>query len=224
MRLKVNSREKVLADNTIRKCSPTCYFFSNGGPGCRFYQAEHVKHGELCKYDLEKLKQYTEAFLTGDNTIIKSDASQMTATIMMQLQRMLEQVNVEGVTLQEPILDSKGNPIYIPDPKWHVSMGGQPRMVIAMRTVDHPLINRVIQLTRSLGINLSEFKLTPKSADEKATVSGHIIVEKQIDMATILKERKKVDDRFREALERGNEMTKRDPVFQQLVADGEITQ
>jgi len=76
--------------------------------------------------------------------------------------------------------------VYIPDPEWDPQSGEARLMVPCMRIKEHPLISRAIQLAKSIGINLSEFKLTPKSADEKQQVSGHLIVEHQLDMKQVI--------------------------------------
>jgi len=173
-------------------------------------------------YDLVRMKQYAEAFNTGETALIKEDASKITALVMMQVENMLQQVAVEGATIEEPMVDAKGSVVYIPDPEWDPQSGEARLMVPCMRIKEHPLISRAIQLAKSIGINLSEFKLTPKSADEKQQVSGHLIVEHQLDMKQVMNERMKTEQRFLKAVEQGNEMTKEDPVFQQLLEQGDI--
>ena len=224
MRLRKKEKQK-LSDSPIRKCSEDCYLFKNGGQGCRFYQEGLVKFGETCQLDLQKLKEYSDAFLNADNRVIKEDAAKINASIVMLINRMLEQVTQEGVTVQEPILDAKGNPIMIPDPKWNPAdhpPGARPPLTPALRIKDHPLISRAIQLAKSLGINLNEFKLTPKSAEEKRQVSGHILVENPESLEKLLKQREKVEEKFKEALEKGAEMTLNDPVYKELMEDGDI--
>ena len=208
--------------NAIRKCSDECYFFKNGGDGCAYYTKKRVKFGQSCLYDLNQIKEYAVAFETGDTTKIKEDAAGVTAMIMMQIRRMLEQVNVEGVTIQIPMTDAKGQPVWIPDPEWKPEMGGTRPLVVAMIIKDHPLIARCIQLTRALDINLSEFKLTPKSADEKRQVSGHILAENPLSMEEVMAARKLVEDKFVKAIEDGNKMTLKDPIYQKLTDEGEV--
>lgn len=214
--------QKDLQMNAIRKCSVDCYFFKNGGEGCQFFIKKQVKHGEVCMHDMVQLKNYADAFRDNDLEYVKKDASGITAMLMMQIRRMLEQVAIEGVTVEEPMVDAKGQPVWIPDPNWRPGDSDQPRMVVAMRMKDHPLIQRSIQLARSIGVDLAEFKLTPKSADEKKSVSGHIITGDQKDMKQIMEDRKVIEDRFLEAMKKGTEMTKKDPIYIQLAADGEI--
>jgi hypothetical protein len=214
--------KKRMGDTPVRRCSKKCYLFQEGGSGCRFYQAKQVEFGEPCLYDLHKMKQYSDAFVTGDNSAIKEDASRITAQVMSQIDRMLEQVNLEGVTIKEPIQDAKGNVVYIPDPNWRPEHGGTANLVPAMRVRDHPLLSRCIQLARSMGINLNDFKLTPKSADEKAMVSGRIVVENQENMAAVEARRDEQYEKFARAIEIGTAMTKQDPVYQQLMADEDV--
>lgn len=214
--------QKQYRDSTVRRCSPDCFFFKNGGDGCQFYQQGDCKHGDVCMYDMARIKRYADAFNDGDTSLIKGDASKITALVMMQIENMLQQVAVEGSTVEEPILDAKGSAVYIPDPDWDPSSGRERMMVPAMRIREHPLISRSIQLARSIGVNLSEFKLTPKSADEKPQVAGHIIVENQVNLATIMEERAKTEERFAKALEAGRKMTEEDPVYKQLREQGEI--
>lgn len=214
--------KKDLELNAVRKCSDECYFFRNGGAGCPYYQQHQVKYGETCLYDLVHLKNYADAFAGGDLEFVKKDASSITAMVMLQIRRMLEQVNVEGVTVDEPLVDAKGQPVWIPDPNWRPEHGGDARMVVAMRKKDHPLIQRCIQLARSIGVNLTEFKLTPKSADEKRSVSGHVIAENPEDIKKVMEDRRAIEDRFLDAVTRGTELTKNDPVYKQLMNDGEI--
>jgi len=211
-----------LADRPVRNCNERCWFFNDRGKGCQYFQADHVKLGEPCMYDLVNMKKYADAFATGQTDAIKEDASKITAMIMMQIENMLQQVNSEGATVWEPIMDARGAVVYIPDPNWRPSSGRERSMVPAMRMHDHPLIARSIQLAKSIGINLSEFKLTPKSADEKTKVSGHIVVEHQLNMKEVKKEREATDKRFLEAIRRGNELTDADPVMQRLLENEEI--
>lgn len=214
--------QKRFQDATVRRCNPDCFYFKNGGLGCQYFQQGDCKHGEVCMYDLVKIKTYADAFIAGDTEAIKDDASRITALVMMQVENMLQQVMVEGATIEEPMTDAKGSVVYIPDPEWDPNSGQQRQMVPCMRIREHPLISRAIQLARSIGINLSEFKLTPKSADEKAQVAGHIIVENQIDMSVVMEKRLETEKRFLEAIERGNQLTKQDPVFQMLLEQGDI--
>ena len=214
--------QKKYQDATVRRCSPDCFFFKNGGNGCQFYQKKECFHGDVCMYDLVKIKAYADAFHTGDTETIKNDASKITAGVMMLIENMLQQVAVEGSTLEEPFMDAKGAVVYLPDPNWVPGSGEARTMVPAMRIREHPLISRAIQLAKSIGVNLSEFKLTPKSADEKPQVAGHIIVENQIDMEVVIEKRLKIEERFLAAVKVGNELTKQDPIFQQLLDQGEI--
>jgi hypothetical protein len=224
--MKINKREQdKLEMNAIRRCSDECYFFKNGGEGCPYYKKKQVKFGETCMYDLAHLKSYADAFAEGDLDFVKRDASGITAMVMMQIRRMLEQVNIEGVTVEEPILDAKGLPVWIPDPEAPRPRPGEDRqMMVAMRIKDHPLIARCIQLARSIGVNLNEFKLTPKSADEKRMVSGNIISDNPDDIKTVMAERRIVEEKWVSAIEKGNSRTKEDPVYKKLKEDGEITE
>ena len=102
--MKINKREQdKLEMNAIRRCNEECYFFKNGGEGCPYYKKKQVKFGETCTYDLAHLKNYADAFAEGDLNVVKCDASGITALVMMQISRMLEQVNLEGVTVVDPI-------------------------------------------------------------------------------------------------------------------------
>lgn len=223
MKVSLKRKDKAALEmNAVRKCSQDCYFFRNGGAGCAYYQEKNVKFGESCLHDMMHLKNYADAFATGDLDFVKKDASEVTAMLIMQIRRMLEQVNIEGVTIDEPMLDAKGQPIWIPDPNWRPEHGTKREMVVAMRKSDHPLIQRCIQLARSVGINLGDFKLTPKSADEKRSVGGHIIAENPATIEQVMADRKKIEDRFLEAVNKGTQMTIEDPVYQELLKSGEI--
>ena len=221
--VELNRREKKkLEDTPVRRCSAECYFFQNGGTGCPLYQRKKVKHGELCLHDIHQIKKYADAFNKGDLDPVKEDASRITAQLVMQIQRMLEQVNLEGVTVEEPILNARGDPVWIPDPHWRPEHGGERPHIVAMRKKDHPLIARVVQLSRSMGISLTEFKLTSKSADEKREVSGHIVSENPLEMKEVMKAREEIEKKFMDALSEGAKETQNDPIYQKLLADGEI--
>lgn len=224
--MRINKREQdKLEMNAIRRCNQDCYFFKNGGEGCPYFKKEQVSFGETCMYDLAHLKSYADAFAEGDLEFVKRDASGITAMVMMQIRRMLEQVNIEGVTVEEPILDAKGQPVWIPDPEAPRPAPGQAReLMVAMRIKDHPLIARCIQLARSIGVNLNEFKLTPKSADEKRMVSGNILAENPEDIQTVMAERRVVEERWVAAIAKGDERTKEDPVYKKLMQEGEIAE
>lgn len=214
--------QKKYRDSTIRRCSPDCFFFKNGGNGCQYYEQKDVVHGDVCMYDLVRIKEYAEAFNTGDTEVIKKDASKITALVMMQVENMLQQVAVEGSTVDEPMVDAKGAVVYIPDPDWERVAGEIHPMIPCMRMKEHPLISRAIQLAKSIGVNLSEFKLTPKSADEKVAVAGHLIIKDQLDIEEVMAKRLVTEQRFLDAVELGNAMTKEDPVFNLLLEQGDI--
>ena len=97
-------------------------------------------------------------------------------------------------------------------------------MIVAMRLKDHPLIARCIQLARSIGVNLTEFKLTPKSADEKRMVSGNIIAENPDDIQAVMAERRIIEEKWVAAIDKGNQRTKEDPIYKKLKQDGEIAE
>ncbi len=217
----LGKREKrKMANAPVRRCSPDCYFFKNDGKGCCYYEKGSVKHGEPCEYDLVKMREYADAFRTGDTDPIKADASTIVAQVMSQVQNMLQRVAIEGATVEEPIQDARGAVIHIPDPNWNGE--GERPMIVAMRIKEHPLIARAMQLAKSMGVSLDQFKLTPKSADEKAMVAGHLIIDKQLDIKTVIAERKVTEERFIIAMERGSKRTLDDPVYQQLVEQGDI--
>ena len=219
----LGKREKLeYKDAPVRRCGPECFFFKNGGKGCQFYQQEDVKFEEICMHDVVKLKEYADAFSSGKTDIIKRDASQITASIIIQIQNMSHQILLEGHTVEEPIMDGKGNPIWIPDPNWNERSGREREMVVLMRKKEHPLIAKVIQLCKSMGLNLTEFKQTPKSADEKLAVAGHIVVDEQTDLNKVMEERKIEEDRFLVALDKGDTMLENDPVYQKLLEQGDI--
>lgn len=228
MKKLINSQEKRnYQDSPIRKCTADCYFFKHGGKGCQYFVNSRVRHTETCLFDLMKLKQYADAMVSGDNAVVKNDAARINASIVLLIQRMLEQVNIEGVSVSEPIVDAKGNPIYIPDQNWRPNHGQTEKdrpVIVALRIKDHPLISRAIQLAKSIGITLSEFKLTPKSADEKAKVSGHIIVDEQKPLDVVMNERREIEEKMLKALEEGDRRMQVDPVYQDLLNRGDIIQ
>lgn len=214
--------QKKFQDATIRRCSSECFYFKNGGSGCQYYQQGDCSHGETCMHDLVRIKAYADAFVTGNTDVVKDDSSRITALVMMQVESMLQQVLADGATVNEPIVDAKGAVVYIPDPDWDRESGEERIMIPAMRMKEHPLISRAIQLAKGIGINLSEFKLTPKSADEKAQVSGHLIVDEKLSIEDLMKKRTEIEDRFMAAVEKGAQMTLNDPVYQKLREDGDI--
>lgn len=219
----LNRKEKKeLQQNAVRKCSDECYFFKNGGTGCQYYRQREVKHGDSCLHDMIHVKSYLDAFANGDLEFVKGDAATITAMLSMQIRRMLEQITIEGVTINELILDAKGQPVWIPDPNWKPGSGLKAELIPATRIVDHPLIQRCIQLARSMGINLGDFKLTPKSADEKRAVSGHVIAENPEEVKKVMSDREAIEQRFVDAMKVGTQMTQNDPIYKQLAADGEI--
>ena len=219
----LNKKQKEkYADSPVRRCSEDCFYFKNGGTGCRYYQQRNVRFGEVCMLHMVKMKQYAEAFSSGDTQVVKDDDAQITAMVMIPVKDMFQQVAIDGSTVEEPILDAKGAPEYIKDPDWDPTSGEPQRTVVAMRIKEHPLIGKAIQLAKSIGVNLAEFKQTPKSADEKAQVAGHIIVDEQIDLKKVVESQVAESEKFRAALRAGDEMTLEDPVYQQLIVSGDI--
>jgi hypothetical protein len=217
----LGKREKrSMANAPVRRCAPDCYFFKNGGAGCGFYMDEKVTYGEACMYDLVKMREYADAFRTGETDIVKADASTIAAQSMSLVQNMLQRVAIEGATVEEPIQDNRGAVIRIPDPNWDGT--GERAMVVAMKVREHPLIAKAMAMAKSLGISFDQFKLTPKSADEKAAVAGHIIIGDQKDLTVVLAERRVIEEKFMLAIKKGTKRTEEDPVYQQLLREGDI--
>jgi hypothetical protein len=209
-------------DSPVRRCSPECPFFANGGSGCTYYAQNNVEFGEICLHDVAKMKEYADAFASGDTDVVKKDASQITASIVLSVQQMFHKILLEGATIDEPVRDAKGSVVWHPDPDWDPDSGHPQQSVVLMIKKEHPLISNVIKLCRGIGINLSEFKQTPKSADEKLAVAGHIVVENPEDIFKVMEDREKVEDKFFEGMKEGDKMLAEDPIYQKLLEQGDI--
>lgn len=101
--------------------------------------------GGLCKPELRKIKKWQVAFRRGNLDELKDDVGTVAGTMAVQIIRLLEAVNVDGVVVETTKF-----------------VGGQS----FKEKMAHPALLAASRLAKDLGIDMSSFLMTPKAAKE----------------------------------------------------------
>ena len=196
-------------DRAVRTCSEICPFITNarrGQPkGCEYFQRKEVKYGQPCKYDIEMINEFVKAHRNGDLGAVKERVGAVVGSMMVKVYEMLAVITEQGLVNKEPILDAKGMPIYFSDG------------TMAFRYVEHPLLSKVVSMSKSIGFDLNKFKLTPSTAGENITVQGNIQLSSgMVDIKQLMAENKLAIQDFEKAASLAEVELKNDPVYKEM--------
>lgn len=121
----------------VRPCTDDCPHRSS----CKDFELGRVADNELCRPELRKMKKWQKAFRTGNLDELKDDVGTVAGGMAVQLIRLLEAVNKDGVVVLKPT-------------EW-----GAEKMA-------HPALLAATKIAKDLGIDLSNFLMTPKAVKD----------------------------------------------------------
>lgn len=140
--LVANKRKTYLSSEIpVRPCTDDCPKRST----CRDFTKGRVTNGDLCKPELRQIKKWQVAFRRGELDKIKDDAGAVAGALAVQIYRLIEQAIIDGA-----VVDS-------------VKEG---RFGQYTEKMAHPALQQAANICKTLGISLSEFLMTPKSAKD----------------------------------------------------------
>jgi len=133
------TRTFLTSEIPVRPCTSDCPIRAR----CKDFQSGRVQDNELCKPELRQIKKWQVAFRKGDLDKLKDDVGAVAGSMAVQVNRLLEAVNQDGV---------------IVDTVKYTNTGQRYTEKIA-----HPAIREAANLLKTLGIDLPEFLMTPKA-------------------------------------------------------------
>ena len=150
-----NKRKTYLSSEIpVRPCTDDCPKRLT----CRDFNKGRVSDKDLCKPELRQIKKWQVAFRRGELDKIKDDAGAVAGAMAIQIHRLIEQAILDGV-----IVDSIKQVIQVDG----TDDEGKPREpIIINEKKAHPAIQQAANLCKVLGISLSDFLMTPKSAKD----------------------------------------------------------
>lgn len=197
--------------SVVRSCTDDCAFrkkIKGRKEGCEYFQQKKVREGDACLMELEIIGQMSMAATTGRVDGVKEIVGSLQGVMFVNLYWMFEQLSREGLTYEEPILDSRGDPIFI-------KKNGED--VVATRIIEHPLIGKISQLSKTLGFDLTKFKLTPESSGEKRSIVGNITLNNaNINILTLEASLNDELEKFKLATQEAQVELENDPVYKMM--------
>lgn len=134
---KAKARTYLTSELPVRPCTAECPHRNN----CKDFTLGRVKDNELCRPELRKMKKWQKAFRSGDLEPLKDDVGTVAGGLAVQLMRCLDAVNTDGVIVLKPT-------------EW-----GNEKMT-------HPALLAATKLAKDLGIDLTNFLMTPKAVKD----------------------------------------------------------
>lgn len=133
------ARTYLTSEIPVRPCTHTCPLRSR----CKDYQNGRVQDGDLCRPELRQIKKWQVAFRKGDLDGLKDDVGTVAGSMAVQVARLLQAVNEDGVIIEVEKFSASGDAY--------------------TETMAHPALQQAANLMKTLGIDLGEFLMTPKS-------------------------------------------------------------
>lgn len=136
------TRTFLASEIPVRPCTDTCPLRSR----CKDFQMGRVADNDLCKPELRQIKKWQVAFRKGELDVLKDDVGTVAGSMAVQVARLLQAVNEDGVVVETTKYTNSG-------------------IKFTEKTV-HPALQQAANLMKTLGIDLGEFLMTPKSQKE----------------------------------------------------------
>lgn len=133
------TRTYLTSEIPVRPCTDTCPIRDR----CKDYQMGRVQENDLCKPELRQIKKWQVAFRKGDLTGLKDDVGTVAGSMAVQVNRLLQAVNEDGVVVETTRFTNSGH-------KYVEKMA-------------HPAIQQAANILKTLGIDLGAFLMTPKA-------------------------------------------------------------
>lgn len=122
----------------VRPCTEDC----PNRARCRDYQNGRVSDNDLCKPELRQIKKWQVAFRRGNMEALKDDAGAVAGSLAVQINRLMERVIEEGVVVETTKEGKFGT---------------------YKEKMAHPALQQVVNILKTLGIDLNSFLMTPKA-------------------------------------------------------------
>lgn len=139
---KARTRTYITSEIPVRPCTEDCPKRNS----CKDFLFGRVVDRDLCKPELRKIKKWQKAFRDGDLEKLKDDVGTVAGGMAVQLMRLLEAVNQDGVVVESE----------------RVVAGGYKYTEL----VTHPALMAASKISKDLGIDLTNYLMTPKSQKE----------------------------------------------------------
>ncbi|MCF8566897.1 hypothetical protein LLE49_19445 [Alicyclobacillus tolerans] len=134
------TRTYMTSEIPVRPCTEDCPIRDR----CKDFLNGRVEDGDLCKPELRQIKKWQVAFRKGELDKLKDDVGAVAGSMAVQVNRLLDAVNKDGVIVETVKYTNTGQ-------KYFEKMA-------------HPALQQAANLLKTLGIDLQEFLMTPKSA------------------------------------------------------------
>lgn len=133
------TRTYLTSELPVRPCTKDCPLRGR----CKDFAMGRVEDGELCKPELRQIKKWQSAFRRGELDKLKDDVGAVAGSMAVQVNRLLEAVNQDGVVVEVEKYSASGD-----------------RYV---ELVTHPALKEAANILKTLGIDLGSFLMTPKA-------------------------------------------------------------
>ena len=145
--LAVNRRKTYLTSEIpVRPCTKDC----PKRVTCRDFVKGRVAENDLCKPELRQIKKWQVAFKQGDVDKIKDDAGAVAGALAVQIYRLIEQAIIDGAIVESTKEGKFGT---------------------YKEKMAHPALQQAANICKVLGISLSDFLMTPKSAKDAGPIT-----------------------------------------------------
>jgi hypothetical protein len=134
---KHRARTYLASELPVRPCTADCPHRDN----CKDFQLGRVADNELCRPELRKMKKWQRAFRTGELDTLKDDVGTVAGGLAVQLMRCLDAVNTDGVVVMKPT-------------------------EFGYEHMTHPALLAATKIAKDLGIDLTNFLMTPKAVKD----------------------------------------------------------
>ncbi|AUM64306.1 hypothetical protein C0R09_07040 [Brevibacillus laterosporus] len=148
---KKRTRTYLSSELPVRPCTGDCPHRAT----CKDFVKGRVKDLEPCRPELRNIKKWQRAFRSGNLDELKDEAGAVAGSMAVQIGRLLEAVVKDGVVVESTRYTNSG--------------------IKYIEKTAHPALATATKMAKDLGIDLSQFLMTPKSAkDNGAQVQVNI--------------------------------------------------
>lgn len=144
------TRTFLASEIPVRPCTDTCPLRSR----CKDFQLGRVQDNDMCKPELRQIKKWQVAFRKGELDTLKDDVGTVAGSMAVQVGRLLQAVNEDGVIVETDKFTNNG--------------------IKYTEKIAHPALQQAANLMKTLGIDLGEFLMTPKSQKDGPQVQVNI--------------------------------------------------
>ncbi|WP_187128455.1 hypothetical protein [Brevibacillus massiliensis] len=136
------TRTYLSSELPVRPCTSNCPHRAT----CKDFIKGRVLDKEPCKPELRNIKKWQRAFRTGQLDELKDEVGAVAGSMAVQIGRLLEVVVQEGVVVETTKFTANGTPY--------------------KEKMAHPALLAATKLAKDMGIDLTQFLMTPKSVKD----------------------------------------------------------